>query len=364
MFEGKPCFLDHPSETEESDLPERTVRRQVGFYKNLRVEKLKQPQTGPHGRRLRRRAALRPVRGRARGVRQGPDGSPLSAGLPRLPPAVRRLVRPRRRQGRDAHDGGGRRRRRGPLRDRVHRGRLVRHGDARRPRRPRPRRHFRERSRRTGGRHEETEGDAGQAPGVGQEGDGRGEGRARHRDQAAQDRHPGHRGRRGRRGRRHGRRGRLRQARGRVRRGPQGPHAQARQAPVRPARRQGRGRGRRGRRRGRGGGQARPKAQEADREARVYAVKAYIAEAGVDEDVYDEAELAALAKMPFREAKRAIDKDARLVESATKKLLQAAFPSRSCAPATARAPRRTRRVAATPLSKSRFGRRTNPWRTA
>jgi hypothetical protein len=63
-----------------------------------------------------------------------------------------------------------------------------------------------------------------------------------------------------------------------------------------------------------------PKAQEADREARTYAVKAYIAEAGFDEEVYDEAELAALAKMPFREAKRKIDHDARLVESATKKL--------------------------------------------
>jgi len=39
-FEGKPCYLDHPRLSEERDLPERTVDRKVGYYKNCRVEEV------------------------------------------------------------------------------------------------------------------------------------------------------------------------------------------------------------------------------------------------------------------------------------------------------------------------------------
>ena len=38
VFEGKPCFLDHPSESEERDIPERRVRQKCGYFKNCRVE--------------------------------------------------------------------------------------------------------------------------------------------------------------------------------------------------------------------------------------------------------------------------------------------------------------------------------------
>lgn len=38
IFEGKPCFLDHPSESEERDIPERRVRQKCGYFKNCRVE--------------------------------------------------------------------------------------------------------------------------------------------------------------------------------------------------------------------------------------------------------------------------------------------------------------------------------------
>ena len=40
MFEGKPAFVNHPSESEESDLPERDLGKQFGYYKNLRVEEI------------------------------------------------------------------------------------------------------------------------------------------------------------------------------------------------------------------------------------------------------------------------------------------------------------------------------------
>ena len=38
IFEGKPCYLNHPSYTEEEDIPERRVESQCGFYKNCKVE--------------------------------------------------------------------------------------------------------------------------------------------------------------------------------------------------------------------------------------------------------------------------------------------------------------------------------------
>lgn len=38
VFEGKPCFLNHPSETEERDIPERRVQDKFGYFKNCRVE--------------------------------------------------------------------------------------------------------------------------------------------------------------------------------------------------------------------------------------------------------------------------------------------------------------------------------------
>jgi hypothetical protein len=38
VFEGKPCFLDHPSESDERDIPERRVRDKIGFFKNCHVE--------------------------------------------------------------------------------------------------------------------------------------------------------------------------------------------------------------------------------------------------------------------------------------------------------------------------------------
>lgn len=38
IFEGKSCFLDHPSFSEERDIPERHVRDKVGYFKNCSVE--------------------------------------------------------------------------------------------------------------------------------------------------------------------------------------------------------------------------------------------------------------------------------------------------------------------------------------
>ena len=38
IFEGKPCYLNHPSESEEEDIPERRVESQIGFFKNCKVE--------------------------------------------------------------------------------------------------------------------------------------------------------------------------------------------------------------------------------------------------------------------------------------------------------------------------------------
>jgi hypothetical protein len=37
-FEGKPCFLDHPSESEERDIPERHVLSKCGYFKNVHTE--------------------------------------------------------------------------------------------------------------------------------------------------------------------------------------------------------------------------------------------------------------------------------------------------------------------------------------
>lgn len=39
-FEGAPMFCDHPSVSEEKDIPERRVRSKVGYFKNLHVESI------------------------------------------------------------------------------------------------------------------------------------------------------------------------------------------------------------------------------------------------------------------------------------------------------------------------------------
>jgi len=39
-FEGKSCFLDHPSESENRDIPERRVRDKCGYFKNVKLENL------------------------------------------------------------------------------------------------------------------------------------------------------------------------------------------------------------------------------------------------------------------------------------------------------------------------------------
>lgn len=41
VYEGKPSFVNHPSITEETNLPERDLAKQYGFYKGLKVEKIK-----------------------------------------------------------------------------------------------------------------------------------------------------------------------------------------------------------------------------------------------------------------------------------------------------------------------------------
>ena len=38
LFEGKKCYADHPSRTEEIDRPERTVRDIIGHYENCHIE--------------------------------------------------------------------------------------------------------------------------------------------------------------------------------------------------------------------------------------------------------------------------------------------------------------------------------------
>ena len=38
IFEGKPAYKNHPSESEEQDIPERRVEDQIGFFKNCKVE--------------------------------------------------------------------------------------------------------------------------------------------------------------------------------------------------------------------------------------------------------------------------------------------------------------------------------------
>lgn len=38
IFEGKPCFINHPSESEETDIPERRVQDKCGYFKNVKVE--------------------------------------------------------------------------------------------------------------------------------------------------------------------------------------------------------------------------------------------------------------------------------------------------------------------------------------
>lgn len=38
VFEGKPCYFNHPSESEERDIPERRVQDKFGYFKNCRTE--------------------------------------------------------------------------------------------------------------------------------------------------------------------------------------------------------------------------------------------------------------------------------------------------------------------------------------
>lgn len=45
-FEGGPCFIDHPSESEDKDIPERRVRNKCGYFKNLRIEQVMDRGTG------------------------------------------------------------------------------------------------------------------------------------------------------------------------------------------------------------------------------------------------------------------------------------------------------------------------------
>lgn len=45
VFEGKPCYLDHPSESEARDIPERRVRQKCGYFKNCHVEMLESRQS-------------------------------------------------------------------------------------------------------------------------------------------------------------------------------------------------------------------------------------------------------------------------------------------------------------------------------
>jgi hypothetical protein len=40
MFEGKPAFIDHPSESEEADIPERRVKAKCGYFKGLHEGKV------------------------------------------------------------------------------------------------------------------------------------------------------------------------------------------------------------------------------------------------------------------------------------------------------------------------------------
>ena len=38
VFEGRPCFIDHPSESEDKDIPERRVASKCGYFRNVHVE--------------------------------------------------------------------------------------------------------------------------------------------------------------------------------------------------------------------------------------------------------------------------------------------------------------------------------------
>lgn len=42
VFEGKPCFLNHPSASDEMDIPERRVEDKCGYFKNCRAVDLRE----------------------------------------------------------------------------------------------------------------------------------------------------------------------------------------------------------------------------------------------------------------------------------------------------------------------------------
>jgi hypothetical protein len=46
VFEGKQCYLDHPSRSEESDRPERSVRDLCGYFHDCEVGSVRDPETG------------------------------------------------------------------------------------------------------------------------------------------------------------------------------------------------------------------------------------------------------------------------------------------------------------------------------
>jgi hypothetical protein len=46
ILAGKPCFLNHPSESEERDRPERSVRDLCGYFVDTRVGTVNDPDTG------------------------------------------------------------------------------------------------------------------------------------------------------------------------------------------------------------------------------------------------------------------------------------------------------------------------------
>jgi hypothetical protein len=318
MFEGKPCFLDHPSETEESDLPERTVRRQVGFYKNLRVEKLKQPQTGlmvdacvgelhfdqsVAGREAYAKALT------ALHYQQAFPGSPLQYVGWSVLGDGKAETRTMEVDGEDVEVHYVTEFTEGDSCDMVTRagrgGRALvaisendqgAQEDGMKKLKATLAKLQESAKKATGEAKDaldtaikllKTDIQAIEADAAAEEGAMDVEAVCAKREGESDEDHKG---------RMHKLAKHLSGLLGAKQEGAGDEDDDADAAADKPA----------------------PKAQEADREARVYAVKAYIAEAGVDEDVYDEAELAALAKMPFREAKRAIDKDARLVESATK----------------------------------------------
>ncbi len=45
-FEGRPCFLDHPSNFEDKDIPERRVEAKCGYFRNVQVQMIEGERAG------------------------------------------------------------------------------------------------------------------------------------------------------------------------------------------------------------------------------------------------------------------------------------------------------------------------------